>query len=80
VRLEGLGQLKNVMTSLGIEPVTFRLVVSSCLHNILDLIAVTTVEEGRKSSVTIATRTAQSSARVRHLPAGHADRTSIVTA
>jgi hypothetical protein len=27
VRLEGLGQLKNVMTSSGIEPATFRLVV-----------------------------------------------------
>jgi hypothetical protein len=26
VRLEGLGQLKNPMTSLGIEPMTFRLV------------------------------------------------------
>jgi hypothetical protein len=25
VRLEGLGQLKNSMTSLGIEPATFRL-------------------------------------------------------
>jgi hypothetical protein len=26
VQLEGLGQLKNPMTSLGIEPTTFRLV------------------------------------------------------
>jgi hypothetical protein len=26
VRLEGLGQLKNLMISLGIEPTTFRLV------------------------------------------------------
>jgi hypothetical protein len=26
MRLEGLGQLKNPMTSLGIEPATFRLV------------------------------------------------------
>jgi hypothetical protein len=26
VRLEGFGQLKNAMTSLGIEPATFRLV------------------------------------------------------
>jgi hypothetical protein len=26
VRLEGLGQLKNTVTSLGIEPATFQLV------------------------------------------------------
>jgi hypothetical protein len=26
VRLEGLGHLKNPMTSMGIEPITFRLV------------------------------------------------------
>jgi hypothetical protein len=26
MQLEGLGQLKNAMTSLGIEPVTYRLV------------------------------------------------------
>jgi hypothetical protein len=26
VRLEGLGQLKNAMTSLGIEPATFQIV------------------------------------------------------
>jgi hypothetical protein len=29
VRLEGLGQLKNPMTSLGIEPVTFWLLALS---------------------------------------------------
>jgi hypothetical protein len=29
VRLEGLGQLKNLMTSLGIKPVTFQLVTAS---------------------------------------------------
>jgi hypothetical protein len=33
VWLEGLGQLKNPMTSLGIEPVTFRLVVK-CLNQL----------------------------------------------
>jgi hypothetical protein len=33
VRLEGLGKLKNPMTSLGIEPATFRLVVQ-CLNEL----------------------------------------------
>jgi hypothetical protein len=32
VRLEGLGQLKNLMTSSGIEPATFRL-VAQCPHS-----------------------------------------------
>jgi hypothetical protein len=33
VRLEGLGQLKNPMTSLGFEPATFRL-VALCLNQL----------------------------------------------
>jgi hypothetical protein len=33
VRLEGLDQLKNSVTSLGIEPATFRL-VSQCLNQV----------------------------------------------
>jgi hypothetical protein len=33
VRLEGLGQLKNPMTSLGIEPSTFRL-LAQCLNQL----------------------------------------------
>jgi hypothetical protein len=33
VRLEGLGQLKNPVTSLGIDPVTFRL-VAQCLNQL----------------------------------------------
>jgi hypothetical protein len=33
VRLEGLGQLKNPMTSLEIEPMTFRL-VAQCLNQL----------------------------------------------
>jgi hypothetical protein len=33
VRLEGLGQLKNAVASLGIEPVTFRL-VAQCLSQL----------------------------------------------
>jgi hypothetical protein len=33
VRLEGLGELKNAMTSSGIEPATFRLVVQ-CLKQL----------------------------------------------
>jgi hypothetical protein len=31
VRLEGLGQLKNPRTSLGIEPATFRLVAATAV-------------------------------------------------
>jgi hypothetical protein len=33
VRLEGLGQLKNPMTSSGIEPATFRLVLANVMVN-----------------------------------------------
>jgi hypothetical protein len=33
VRLEGLGQLKHPMTSLGIEPMTFQL-VAQCLNQL----------------------------------------------
>jgi hypothetical protein len=33
VRLEGLGQFKNPITTLGIEPATFRL-VSWCLNQL----------------------------------------------
>jgi hypothetical protein len=33
VRLEGLGQLKNPVTSAGIEPATFRL-VAQCLNHL----------------------------------------------
>jgi hypothetical protein len=33
VRLEELGQLKNPMTSSGIEPTNFRLVASLYVHN-----------------------------------------------
>jgi hypothetical protein len=32
VRLEGLGQLKNPMTSSGIKPTTFQLVVKFYIH------------------------------------------------
>jgi hypothetical protein len=38
VWLEWLGQLKNPMTSLGIEPVTFRLVVK-CLNQLCYYVA-----------------------------------------
>jgi hypothetical protein len=53
VRLEGLGQLKNPMTSLEIEPVTLQLVVNSSLNTICEnvLLKRDVISEGISSAI-----------------------------
>jgi hypothetical protein len=52
VRLEGLGQVKNPMTSSGIEPATFRLVAYYLIQLLYRVPPGVAIEEGKNWEIT----------------------------